>query len=736
MSANFQLAVELTNLFPVREIASQAYHRILGFARDLKRSGSDFVVEEDLAATFGRGQIDQEMEKRFKTDILRDTHVHPLHRNSEVCLDTRPGPTINRAVTDPDRYYMSTIVQLSLLGWVHARMGLASALADCMNKRFDMELPEARPNPGYEGIFGMLEACSSQTSNFNWNNYIRSVEDRLGPQLVDFERRRWFLCLRPETLLAAMDYLYIIQKFPEDRKMIINNHEGILTMVVWAYYVLNLTVLVKGSPAGDVSFGKDTLSPQVIILWDEPAGHEICLLDKNTEVVLRTEEDELTFSYLEACERLPLQNYGTILLHRHFNRYISASQDDPIYIDAAQMVVAMAVVASRNLIRTSSAGTVLSDHGKRGTRPPIVLERWRITAFANILFKDLSLDVKAIDGFVDALLEDEEADSGTPLPRSLELHLKKLKKPTQWTQGVPTVSLGLLRRLASLIVVFSNISGAEHSAVLPLNSDLSQLGLDTLGLEIRNPVIVHESKFLNLIFRMLIGNRRLDQGSAQELLDHRTFLISDFGWSVFLSSVGDLDPGSVQPELLFLRKGIPTKLRTGERRSLIRDTDRGLFSSSSMQSSMVPERKILDKGPTYVPRSIYSVDHRTEYYGVLKDEFQLNIRFGGQELRPVQQMTSGMRARFEGKQTGKAFFEDSLDDMPQDPLSLPTQDETSPHFVYDTSYRHLHQCLWEVLYTPPCDHATESRDQGAPNDCSPGKARYWSCDRNYFRMGR
>lgn len=144
MSANFQLALELTNLFPMREIAGQAYHRIPGFARDLKRSGSDLVVEEDLAATFGRGQVDIEVEKQFRTDVLRDTNIHPLHRNSKVCLDTRPGPTINRAITDPDRYYLSTVIQLSLLGWVHARTGLASVLADCLNKRYDMELPGSK----------------------------------------------------------------------------------------------------------------------------------------------------------------------------------------------------------------------------------------------------------------------------------------------------------------------------------------------------------------------------------------------------------------------------------------------------------------------------------------------------------------------------------------------------------------------------------------------------------------
>lgn len=697
ISANSQLALELTNLFPAREIAGQAYHRILGFARDLARSGSDLVVEEDLAATFGRGQIDKEVERQFKTDILRDTQIHPLYRNSEVCLDTRPGPTINRAVTDPDRYYMSTIVQLSLLGWVHARMGLASTLADCMNKRYDMELPGARPNPGYQGIVGLLEACSSQTSNFNWNHYIKSVEDRLCPEglFLDMDSNEgdWLLCLRPETLLAAMDYLYIIQKFPEERRMIISNCQGICTVVVWAYHILNLTVLVKGAPAGDVIFGKETLSPQVIILWkaaQEPEGHGICLLDKNSEIVLQTEQDELTFNHLEACERLPLQNYGTTVLHRYLNKFVSTYSSEPVYVDTAQMVVAMAVVGSRNLVRDSR------EDGGRAKGPPLPVARWRIITVADMFFKDLGLNVKAIDGFVDAILKDKKAGDWKYLPRSLELHLEKL--------GSPGNACKLFPRLASLIVVLSNISGIEHGATLPLNSDIRQFDIDVFHNE-RWHTGLREFSFLNTISGMLMGNRSFHLGSEHGCIHERAFLVSDFGWSVYLSSVGDTDPGVVEPGLLFVRKGVPTKLRTGERRSMIIDADRDLFASSAV--NMTPERSIVDKGRTYEPRSIYHIDHRTEYYGVMKDEFQLNIRFSGRENRSTRDMTPSVQDGLESKDIGRAGIEESIAGPASIQFRLPDSGETSLRFTYNTSYRHLHRSLWNMVYSPACSHVTE-----------------------------
>ncbi|KAL8824902.1 MAG: hypothetical protein Q9191_004741 [Dirinaria sp. TL-2023a] len=704
LPTHFQLAVELTNSFPAREIAGQAYHRVLGFARDLKRSGSDLVVEEDLAATFGRGQVNKEVEKRFKAAVLRNTHLHPLYRNSEVGLDTRAGPTLNRAITDPDRYYMSTVIQLSLLGWVHGRNGLASTLAECMNKRFEMQLPEARPTPGYEGIFGMLEACSSQTSDFNWSNYLMSVEARLGPGCINNDRRSVYLRLKPETLLATMDYFYITQKFPEDRQIIFGHYEGILTIITWAYHVLDLTVLVKGAPGGDVIFGKRIHFPQVIIVWSpyqDEQWQEVCLLDKNSEVVLRTEKDEMTFTCLEARERLPLQNYGTILLHREFNRYVSVLKNEPVHTDAAQMIVAMAIVDSRKLLRTAPYENV--------TFSPLRIERWRIINFAGIIFQDLTLDIRAVDAFADVLINDEDYARGGPLPRSLELHLEKTKR---WTQGIPSSCLGLLRRLARLTLVFSNVAGVEDSANLPLIADLSHLDwFASPNLSFDSSDAVPESKFLNLAASILLGNRSFHQiNKTDSSIDDRTFLVSDYGWSVFVSAVGDVDPASIHPELLYLKKGVPTKLRTGERRSVIRDADRDLFSSDQM--SLTPTLAVADRGRSYNPRSIYRFKQRAEYYAVLKDSFQLNIRFSGEELRPIKDTDEAVRARNDG--AARAFFELPLEE------SLASSSSTGERwqsFTYTVSYRQLHRCLWDMIYTPPCSHSIGA-PKGTPTPTS------------------
>ena len=71
MSSNFQLSLELTNVFPVgsliRDLGGSAYQQIMTLARDLRKSGSDLLVEEDLAAIFGRARIEADIEDQFRT---------------------------------------------------------------------------------------------------------------------------------------------------------------------------------------------------------------------------------------------------------------------------------------------------------------------------------------------------------------------------------------------------------------------------------------------------------------------------------------------------------------------------------------------------------------------------------------------------------------------------------------------------------------------------------------------
>ena len=90
MNASFQLALELSNVFPIREGVVTAAQYILKLARDLRKSGSDLVVEEDLAEVFSRGKVSSELEAKFK-DTTKITNIVPLAGSGEIVLESGPA---------------------------------------------------------------------------------------------------------------------------------------------------------------------------------------------------------------------------------------------------------------------------------------------------------------------------------------------------------------------------------------------------------------------------------------------------------------------------------------------------------------------------------------------------------------------------------------------------------------------------------------------------------------------
>ena len=161
MSFGIQLSVELTRAFPIGALIENAGIQVLDYARDLRKSGSDIVVEADLVEVFGRGKIVPEIERKFR-DVVKVRKCIPLRHGCEISLDSGPGPTTLQAFRD-SRYF-TLIIQLSFLGWTHDRASLALAISQSMMKRFEAGVVGASASPSSEGISNTLAACSSQSS--------------------------------------------------------------------------------------------------------------------------------------------------------------------------------------------------------------------------------------------------------------------------------------------------------------------------------------------------------------------------------------------------------------------------------------------------------------------------------------------------------------------------------------------------------------------------------------------
>ena len=115
LNSGFQLSVELTNVFGGAVAAVSVVKDLISFSRELKKSGSDIVVEEDLADIFGRGRVVPNLKAKFKEVILAKTGITPIHGDCVIQLQYGPGPTVNRAFTDQGGRYLSTVIQLSWL---------------------------------------------------------------------------------------------------------------------------------------------------------------------------------------------------------------------------------------------------------------------------------------------------------------------------------------------------------------------------------------------------------------------------------------------------------------------------------------------------------------------------------------------------------------------------------------------------------------------------------------------
>jgi hypothetical protein len=254
-SSQFSLSLELTRLLPVAGTAvSAAATALMNLARELQSSGSDIVVEEDVAQVFGRNVIKPEFETLFRQKITDGGGVSPLSDLLPIVLQRGPGPTVRRALRQP--IYMSMVVQLSLLTATHNIDSLASGLSEALRMRTsdpytDTELPYVT-SPALKGL---LQACQDQTSGFQWPTLLNQIHKALGLEnfvpytegrhTISFESRNAsneYQALPISILQALLDMLTAVQRFYQDSIVVIDGCRGVVTIVAWAHFVLGLTV--------------------------------------------------------------------------------------------------------------------------------------------------------------------------------------------------------------------------------------------------------------------------------------------------------------------------------------------------------------------------------------------------------------------------------------------------------------------------------------------------------------
>ncbi|KAL8927084.1 MAG: hypothetical protein Q9208_002630 [Pyrenodesmia sp. 3 TL-2023] len=631
----FALTVELTRLLPpIGWAANKAGNAILSRARELYHSGLDIVVEEDLADVFGRCKISPALASSFKTLVAKSSSNISLLEG--IVLQGGPGPTVLRALQEPP--YFAMVIQLSLLAWAFHTDYLATAIADALRKRLEgaPTLSGLPSSPDRNGVLGVLKACESQTAGFNWNMMIDAVSTTLGYRTDNAPTD--IPCF---VLQGLIDMFPMVQTLPADRMIHIQIpvgkklDSGISVLVVWAHHILNLEVLVrphghKGRLGKAIRFGN---SGQEQIFIEEVSPHDeasVTLLDAHREHLLsiRPEPDaDIEGNLIGSVRRVAARGWGNAILMDTCGNFPDLRKRSEAIIQELQMVVsAFAFIIARNLIKDDNDRDFQEDTvGTKATQVYDVDEQHLLHA-SRFLFDNPHITHGQIDIFV-RQYTCQAFDEHLLMPSALEASRIPLlsKAWNLFRRRARDLSIFMLA-LAHIVnledcenlmfagLAFSNI--AEH----PLSAYLDEWkGITALP--------IADDAWLRAIAVPLLGHRQ----NVENLPWEKICLISDRGWSAWIPTLADIDPGYVRAGSLMLGRGTPC--RNGIwKRGILDHTRRGCFFNF-----VTPPQRAESCGQATSLRCAEKVTLENPYCGEGDDQFLVSARFRTNRIQKTLQ---------------------------------------------------------------------------------------------------
>jgi hypothetical protein len=569
VGSQFSLSLELTQLPELVPVIANTVSRAIEFAREFRKSGSDIIVEHDLAMVFLQNRIDAKFAEDFRKEIV-PTDAASVFRALPIWLMKGAGPTVHRALRDPA--YFSMVVQLSMLCATQEVASLAEGLCEAFRLRLrDAPAEQQQAALSAESLVGVLLACSDQTASFPWHGYIAHISQKLGvpygndfiipqppspnsPSDITPESRddfKDFYSLSIPLLTASLDMLAIVQRLYKNNIMVIEGSRGCCTMILWAHYVLGQTVRVEGSPKGTVMFG--TGEHNVIIIFQPPeklgriTGSSQTIFNNEQPCVYLMEPSEVprlkvgpdedeTGVEIYAELKIPAHGYGDAI----FAEKLDGKTER---IDMGHLTSGLALVFAENLEDENRQHTG-AKHPRRtyGSETSSVLR-----ACEFILGPDL-FDAGKARYYRNAYAGKDIEEVLPPLSVQEVIDTK-----VRWD---------LLRQracdVALVILAFSAVGNLHECDGLLLGpiGNVSTLYMATAltSWDGRLPIDVGHFQMYLTIARLLGGRKRVD-------LDN-TFLYSNWGWSVYIDSLGKDDPMDVIPGRIWIKKGIP--YRNGE----------------------------------------------------------------------------------------------------------------------------------------------------------------------------
>jgi hypothetical protein len=549
----------------------------------VRNSGSDPRTEEQLVAILGRNRLDPAFSVHFRSITARSAQEAISQFLKGLFLESGAGPTITQALVSDDPGLLSAVAQVSFLAWFHDAQSLAQAFTQAITD----ELVEAKAAPAlglnYIHLLGTIRACQQQTAAFIWEHHYVAVEHSINAALQNMSptngrpRKRRKTSSTPRSgqskprLLSVSDrsvpYVVMralirslenVQRFPDERVLQISCDQGISSIVVWCHYILGISVLVLVDDTV-IQFGEEPHRITVTICHVNTHGVKAVLIEPNTEKVpvFNLASSDLD-PYLHGDHRVQARGFLKTMLGSH-----GITNDKMLHL-ARWLLCDCLTHLSSNPSHPNHRAEPMSNHGNGSLS-------WagkvtQVVSMNRIPQREIRLAV--------AFLFDTNAEELQNTSHAVDGALQR-RADVSW----PSV-LGL-------VYAFARVQNRGNCDLLPLSGQqFERIGTAEHGLSyergFRGPVPDPVLCF-KLLCRMLLGARYTDEYVS------KAFLVSDRGWSVFLSSLEANDPEDLDCGVIYIKPGVPA--RDGVRKARLIDgmTDFAIDSTETVFFTKEPE---------------------------------------------------------------------------------------------------------------------------------------------------
>ena len=483
--------------------------------------------------------------------------------------------------------------------------------------------------------------------------------------------------------------LYVVQRFPDERHITVNNDTGCIIIILWAHYIANLTVSVVMDSGKEAKFGSAT-KPHLVIS-SQPRSYdpvqfirsESFNVTEDPIVRLHEKDMSIVFECKPSKQRLrsgienrhPIAGYGTEFLRRHLNLSFITPNDDQVYVEASLLVAAPAINITSKQYRACDihrSEEFIKQHYRLKT------EKWRILKAANLIFGQTesdSLDMRKIENFA-KFFESTQLDDST-LPSTFDGFISKHDLKSD-RFAVQECLIYPVQELTAVLIILSRIYDIESCATAPIILNPTQVfRRGRPGDEDEDEVWIKQQPHdaFHGLAHLLSNTADVINAVDDAALDgvrrpeqQLICLYSEMSWSVFLDTFTNRDPADTRSHLIHFCKGVSTVESTGEQRFYIRDGQKPMTATPGPIKRYCP----LERGAFYTPRSAIASVNEWGDWVTRASEFEY---ISYTTMIPSAEWSKTL-------------------DLP----GVKSFEETS-------GCRERHEALWSALITPSCRHS-------------------------------